>query len=338
MQKNNNAKNTKIAESYITTQNLNVDCHDFATQNLAMTENDADSVNRRISHENAESKIKNTHPLTPSAREGGQNAESPPISSLQGARSEASATKQSIKKSNPCEAPKSRPLRGAKNREQGCSSATADFLLEADKRGSPPKSEKAAAFWRVGGAGRGVQPFLRKKTSESNLKNGDFIAESQNLKIDGCFASLTKQGKAEVSLFNPMDCHDSASQNLAMTENDADSVNRTSFCHIERSEISQKRDSSLVALAQNDEHTQPKLRPLIKGANGLSLGISIVVAILLGIGAGVLMQKIFGVFWVLFLGVAWGIAAAILNVYKVYKAELRDFEKIKENPKYRNEK
>ena len=36
----------------------------------------------------------------------------------------------------------SRPLRGAKNRIQGCSSATADFLLEADKRGSPPKSEK----------------------------------------------------------------------------------------------------------------------------------------------------------------------------------------------------
>ncbi|MGX3012231.1 hypothetical protein ACWIUD_11910 [Helicobacter sp. 23-1044] len=49
----------------------------------------------------------------------------------------------------------SRPLRGAKNRIQGCSSATADFLLEAEKRGSPPKSEKAAAFWRVGGAGRG---------------------------------------------------------------------------------------------------------------------------------------------------------------------------------------
>ncbi|MGX3011034.1 hypothetical protein ACWIUD_05670 [Helicobacter sp. 23-1044] len=49
-------------------------------------------------------------------------------------------------KNNSCEAPKSRPLRGAKNRIQGCSSATADFLLEADKRGSPPKSEKAAAF------------------------------------------------------------------------------------------------------------------------------------------------------------------------------------------------
>ncbi|MGX3011323.1 hypothetical protein ACWIUD_07170 [Helicobacter sp. 23-1044] len=59
-------------------------------------------------------------------------------------------------------------------------SATADFLLEAEKRGSPPKSEKAAAFWRVGGAGRGVQPFLREKTSEFNAENGENIADSAN--------------------------------------------------------------------------------------------------------------------------------------------------------------
>ena len=71
--------------------------------------------------------------------------------------------------------PKTRPLRGAKNRIQGCSSATADFLLEADKRGSPPKSEKAAAFWRVGGAGRGVQPFCEK---ENNKVNGWFVKSS----------------------------------------------------------------------------------------------------------------------------------------------------------------
>ncbi|MGX2982850.1 ATP-dependent helicase [Helicobacter sp. 23-1045] len=89
-------------------------------------------------------------------------------------------TKQSTIKSNPCEAPKSRPLRGAKNREQASSSASADFLLEADKRGTPPKSEKAAAFWRVGGAGRGVQPFLREKISEFNPKNDDNISDSAN--------------------------------------------------------------------------------------------------------------------------------------------------------------
>lgn len=84
-----------------------------------------------------------------------------------------------------------------------------------------------------------------------------------------------------------------------------------------------------------DSKQAPKLRPLIAGASGLSLGISIVVAILMGIGVGILMQKIFDVFWVLFLGVAWGIAAAVLNVYRVYKAELRDFEKIANDPKYK---
>ena len=73
---------------------------------------------------------------------------------------------------------KSRPLRGAKNRIQTSSSASADFLLEAEKRGSPPKSEKAAAFWRVGGAGRGVQPFLRENSSESNAKSGKNLADS----------------------------------------------------------------------------------------------------------------------------------------------------------------
>ena len=87
-----------------------------------------------------------------------------------------------------------------------------------------------------------------------------------------------------------------------------------------------------------DSTTLPKntkIRSIIVGASGLSLGISIVVAIMLGVGAGILMQKIFKVAWVLFLGVFWGIAAAVLNVYKVYKAELRDFEKLANDPKYK---
>ncbi|MGX2983163.1 tRNA (guanosine(46)-N7)-methyltransferase TrmB [Helicobacter sp. 23-1045] len=214
------ANETKIAESTslrycearsaeAIQKNNNIDCHDSATQNLAMTDNSADSA----------------------------NAES---------------------NNNLCEAPKTRPLRGAKNREQGCSSATADFLLEADKRGTPPKSEKAAAFWRVGGAGRGVQPFLREKTSEFNPKNGvdsanqAKIAEStlktQNLNRDSSLTLFAQNDRT-------MDCHDLTSSNLAMTDNSADSANHTSNCHTERSEVSQKnkRDSSLISFAQNDK-------------------------------------------------------------------------------------
>ncbi|RDU65233.1 AtpZ/AtpI family protein [Helicobacter sp. MIT 14-3879] len=86
-----------------------------------------------------------------------------------------------------------------------------------------------------------------------------------------------------------------------------------------------------------DNNKESKFRAIIIGAKGLSLGISIIVAILLGIGSGILMQKIFNVFWVLWIGVFWGVAAAILNVYKAYRAELRDFEKIANDPKYKRD-
>lgn len=82
---------------------------------------------------------------------------------------------------------------------------------------------------------------------------------------------------------------------------------------------------------------EPKFRSVIIGAKGLSLGISIVVAILLGIGAGILLKNIFDTFWVFWIGVFWGVSAAILNVYKAYRAELREFDKIANDPKYKQQ-
>ena len=64
-----------------------------------------------------------------------------------------------------------------KSESKGAVVPPADFLLESELRGSPPKSEKAAAFWRVGGTGRGVQPFLRKETSESSAKSVDCFGD-----------------------------------------------------------------------------------------------------------------------------------------------------------------
>ncbi|MGX3010466.1 motility associated factor glycosyltransferase family protein [Helicobacter sp. 23-1044] len=160
---------------------------------------------------------------------------------------------QSTKKTNPCDSTESRPLRGAKNREQGCSSATRRFFARSGESEALPLKAKSGSFWRVGGAGRGVQPFLREKTNESNKQNNETIAESQNLNrdsslrastsrendnfVDGCFASLAKQGEAEVSLSNSANCHDSASQNLAMTAKIADSANEMK--NTESSAISQ---------------------------------------------------------------------------------------------------
>ncbi|MGX2981971.1 ribonuclease P protein component [Helicobacter sp. 23-1045] len=139
-------------------------------------------------------------------RDANQSAKNP---SLRG--ESVDSPKQSKQNLVAQSAPESRPLRGAKNRIQGCSSATADFLLEAEKRGSPPKSEKAAAFWEhnlneVGGSGSGVQPFLRKDSSESKWQNGESNADSslQNYDsynadsrvLDGCFTAFA----------NPVDC------------------------------------------------------------------------------------------------------------------------------------
>ncbi|MGX3011733.1 hypothetical protein ACWIUD_09300 [Helicobacter sp. 23-1044] len=82
-----------------------------------------------------------------------------------------SAIAESNKNQSCVSTPKTRPLRGAKNRIQASSSASADFLLEAEKRGSPPKSEKRQLLARRG-SGEGGAALLREKISEFNPKNG----------------------------------------------------------------------------------------------------------------------------------------------------------------------
>ena len=64
------------------------------------------------------------------------------------------------------------------------------------------------------------------------------------------------------------------------------------------------------------------------GIARVSLGISIVVAILLGVGIGLVMKNFFEIDWLLWVGVFWGIAAALMNIYKVYQKEQKDFEEI----------
>lgn len=73
-----------------------------------------------------------------------------------------------------------------------------------------------------------------------------------------------------------------------------------------------------------------KLKKTINGAEKLSLGISIVVAILLGIGVGIWLKNLTRISWLLWLGVFWGVAAAILNIKKEYdklKKEYKELEK-----------
>ncbi len=82
--------------------------------------------------------------------------------------------------------------------------------------------------------------------------------------------------------------------------------------------------------------SQPKYRKIIEGAEALSLGISIVVAILIGVGLGYWLKNLFGQGWLLWIGVFIGVAAAILNVYKAYQKQKREFEELAKDPRYKN--
>lgn len=83
-----------------------------------------------------------------------------------------------------------------------------------------------------------------------------------------------------------------------------------------------------------NEEQKPRLKPIIEGAETLSLGISMVVAILIGVAIGLGLKKLTGITWLLWIGVAIGIAAAFLNVFKAYSKQYKEFEKLARDPRY----
>jgi F0F1-type ATP synthase assembly protein I len=86
---------------------------------------------------------------------------------------------------------------------------------------------------------------------------------------------------------------------------------------------------------KTDEENTPKHKDKIEALDNMSLGISIVVAIALGVGAGLLLKSWTGYAWTLWIGVAYGVSAAILNVYKAYKRAKKELDKLAEEPKYK---
>lgn len=87
-------------------------------------------------------------------------------------------------------------------------------------------------------------------------------------------------------------------------------------------------------MEENQEEQKPRLKPIIEGAETLSLGVSMVVAILIGVAIGLGLKKLTGITWLLWIGVAIGIAAAILNIYKAYSKQYKEFEKLAKDPRY----
>lgn len=89
-------------------------------------------------------------------------------------------------------------------------------------------------------------------------------------------------------------------------------------------------------MAKNDKEEQktPKIKPIIEAADNLSLGISIVVAVLMGVGIGILLKNITESAWTLWIGVFIGVAAAVLNVYKAYSKQYKEYEELAKEPRY----
>lgn len=86
------------------------------------------------------------------------------------------------------------------------------------------------------------------------------------------------------------------------------------------------------------EKQEPKYKKYVDAADGLSLGISMVIAVLFGVGIGYLMKQWTGIGWLFWLGVFWGVAAAFLNVYKAYQKQKKELDKLADDPKYRHRK
>ncbi|MCK5294941.1 MAG: AtpZ/AtpI family protein [Arcobacteraceae bacterium] len=85
----------------------------------------------------------------------------------------------------------------------------------------------------------------------------------------------------------------------------------------------------------SNEEITPKHRDKVEALDNLSLGISIVVAIVLGVAIGMGFKSWTGYSWTLWLGVFWGIAAAVMNIYKSYKKAQKGYDELLKDPKYK---
>jgi ATP synthase protein I len=83
-----------------------------------------------------------------------------------------------------------------------------------------------------------------------------------------------------------------------------------------------------------EQQQPPKHKDKIEALDNISLGISIVVAIAIGVGIGLLLKNWTGYTWTLWIGIFYGVAAAILNVYKAYKKAKKELDKLADDPKY----
>ena len=84
-----------------------------------------------------------------------------------------------------------------------------------------------------------------------------------------------------------------------------------------------------------DHQEEPRFKKVVDAADGLSLGISMVVAVLIGIGIGLALKSWTGATWTLWIGVFIGIGAAVNNVYIAYRKQKKSLDELAKDPRYR---
>jgi len=87
-------------------------------------------------------------------------------------------------------------------------------------------------------------------------------------------------------------------------------------------------------MAENQE--EPRFKKVVDAADGLSLGISMVVAVLIGIGIGLALKSWTGATWTLWIGVFIGVGAAVNNVYIAYRKQKASLDELSRDPRYRH--
>jgi len=91
-------------------------------------------------------------------------------------------------------------------------------------------------------------------------------------------------------------------------------------------------------MENNEQERKPRIKPIIEAADSLSLGISIVVAVLMGFGIGWVLRRLTDTPWTFWIGIFIGVAAAILNVYKAYSKQYKEYEELAKQDRYRIKK
>jgi len=92
--------------------------------------------------------------------------------------------------------------------------------------------------------------------------------------------------------------------------------------------------SKRLKMPNNTQEKKPRIKPIIEAADSLSLGISMVVAVLMGVGIGYGLKSMTGIAWLFWIGVGIGIAAAIMNVYKAYSKQYKVMQDLAKEPRY----